>query len=127
MAFFSVDDGAHGHPKHRAAGLAAVGLWTLAGSYCRAYKLDGQIPGWYVTSWPNGKRLAAALVDAGLWHEAGHKCDDCDQPDDKTGYIFHDWLDIHEGASEIERQREAGRERQRRRRQRLREATGADL
>jgi hypothetical protein len=127
MAFFNVDDHAHGHPKHRAAGLAAVGLWTLAGSYCRAYKLDGQVPGWYVSSWPSGGRLAATLTDVGLWHQVGHNCPDCPQPDDPNGWVFHDWLDIHDSSNEVERQRQQGRRRQRERRQKVRESLGAEL
>ena len=127
MAFFSVDDGAHGHPKHRAAGLPAVGLWTLAGSYCRAYKLDGQIPGWYVKSWANGTKIAAVLVDVGLWHGAGHECKKCPQPTDSEGWIFHDWRDIHDSPEAIELQRQKGRERQRKRRETMRNGYGSDI
>ena len=112
MAFFNVDDQFHGHPKPRRAGLAAVGLWTVAGSHCRAYKSDGFVPEWYVATWPNGKSVAKHLIAAGLWHE-------CEQ-EGEQGYRFHDWLDINETSDELEARRAAARDRQRKRRNRLR-------
>lgn len=44
MPWFKVDDQLHSHPKPRRASLAALGLWTLSGSYSMAYKLDGSHP-----------------------------------------------------------------------------------
>lgn len=114
MPYFNVDDHAHSHPKFRRAGLAAVGLWTMAGSWARAHKQDGFVPDWYVATWPSGKKLAAALVSAGLWLPA--------ESGDEKGWSFHDWLDIHDEGDEVERQRRQSRERQRARRARLREA-----
>jgi hypothetical protein len=118
MAFFNVDDQFHGHPKARKAGLAAVGLWTVAGSHCRAYKSYGFVPNWFVANWPQGKRLAGQLVTAGLWAE--------DEQEGEQGWRFHDWPHLYDLPDETERQREQGRERQRRRRQRLREEKGTD-
>lgn len=112
MPFFLVDDQFHSHPKPRKAGLAAVGLWTAAGSWSQAHKQEGFVPEWYVTSWPSGKRLARQLVTSCLWL-AGEK-------DGEPGWWFHDWLDIHPTADEIERTREKARERQRKRRAMLR-------
>jgi len=114
MAFFNVDDQFHSHPKQRRAGLAAVGLWTLAGSHCRAYKSDGFVPAWFVEDrGREAKRAAEQLINAGLWmhcEEAG-----------EIGYRFHDWLDINSASDEVERQREKARERQRKRRAKLEE------
>lgn len=70
MAWFNADDKMHSHPKMRQAGLEAIGLWTLAGTYCTDYLTDGAVPDWFVESWPKGKLLAAKLVDAGLWATA---------------------------------------------------------
>ena len=67
MAWFNADDKMHSHPKSRAAGLEAIGLWTLAGTYCTDYLTDGAVPEWFVESWPKGKALAGKLVAAGLW------------------------------------------------------------
>lgn len=119
MPFFNVDDHAHSHPKFRRAGLPAVGLWTMAGSWARAHKQDGFVPDWFVATWPNGKRCAAALVDAELWST-------CTNDEGETGWQFHDWLDIHDHADEVEQQRIKARNRQRKRRQRLRES-GAEV
>lgn len=121
MAFFNVDDQMHSHPKHVAAGIAATGLWTRAGSFCRNYKQDGQVPSWFVAGVTGGKRAAAQLVAHGLWHASGHDCAGCPQPDDRSGWVFHDWLDINSSAEEVERQREAARKRQAKRRARLHE------
>ena len=118
MAYFSVDDQFHSHPKAKRAGLAALGLWTLAGSWCRAYKSDGFVPAWWVQE-RRGQRHADALVAAGLWHP----CSEGGEP----GYRFHDWHDVHDASDETERQRELGRERQRKRRAKLREQLGASL
>lgn len=67
MAWFNADDKMHSHPKMRAAGLEAIGLWTLAGTYCTDYLTDGAVPDWFVDSWPRGKQLALKLVKADLW------------------------------------------------------------
>lgn len=112
MAFFNVDDQFHGHPKRRRAGWAAIGVWTAAGSWCRAYKRDGFVPSELVDEW-KVKRQAEQLVDAGLWMH-------CEEDGD-VGYRFHDWLDINSASDEVEKQREAARKRQRARRAKLEE------
>lgn len=114
MAWFKVDDQLHGHPKPRSAGLEAMGLWSVAGSHSMAYKGDGFVPGWYVDSWPRGRRLAAKLVAARLWHEG--------ERDGVPGYLFHDFEDYQPTSDEIEKDREASRVRQRNRRERMRQA-----
>lgn len=113
MAWFNVDDHFHSHPKARRAGLEAIGLWTIAGSHCRAHKSNGFVPEWLVLSWPRGKATAKRLVTAGLWH--------ADEEEGEPGWRFHDWLDIHNDADELEKQRQAARDRQRKRRAKLEE------
>lgn len=113
MPWFKVDDTLHSHPKPRKAGLAAIGLWSLAGSYCMAYKTDGFVPDWFVCGWPQGKKLADTLVKSGQW-EIGEK-------DGEAGWFFHDWFDYQPSSDEIEADREHARERQRKRRQKIRE------
>lgn len=114
MPHFKVDDMMHMHPKARRAGLDAVGLWTMAGSWSMAYKQDGFVPGWYVAGWPRGPKLAALLVTAGLWEMS--------EKDGDLGWRFHDWHDVQMSAEEIERDREHSRERQRRYREKMRKA-----
>lgn len=113
MPWFKVDDTLHSHPKHRRAGMAAVGLWATCGSYAMAYKTNGFVPDWFVASLPGGRKHSAALIRAGLWFEGDRN--------GEQGYVFHDWEDYQPSADEIERERELSRERQRKRRQRLRE------
>jgi len=122
VPWFKVDDTLHSHPKPRKAGLAAVGLWTVTGSYCSEYVTEGSVPAWYVTAWPQGRRLAERLVDAGFWHAQGHSCRRCPQPKDDDDWQFHDWEHFQQTKEEIERDRELNRERQRRFREKRREA-----
>lgn len=118
MPWFKVDDTLHGHPKARRAGLEAMGLWSVSGSYCMSYKTDGFVPEWYVQSWPHGLKLAARLVSAGKWETY--------EKDGERGWVFHDWADYQPSSDEIESERENARERQKKRRQRLREARMTD-
>jgi hypothetical protein len=83
MSWFPVDDAAHSHPKMRHAGLEAVGLWVVSGSFCMAYLTDGFVPEWFVKEKPRGITLAKRLVEAGLWR-AGEN-------GKETGWWFHDW------------------------------------
>lgn len=71
MAWFNADDKMHSHPKSRAAGLEAIGLWLLAGTYCTDYLTDGAVPLWFVESWPRGKQLALKLIKSGFWEADG--------------------------------------------------------
>lgn len=119
MPWFRVDDTLHGHPKARRAGLAAMGLWNLAGSHSMAYKTEGFVPEWFVLSWPQGKRLAAQLVKQGLWLADAER-------DEEAGWQFHDWEDYQASADEVEEDREKARDRQRKRRARLRAIRNGD-
>lgn len=89
MTWFRADDQQHSHPKVIEAGLEAMGLWLLAGTYCCDKLTDGFV------AWPvierlaggkaKAKKLAKLLVDAkgesqvGLWEEVDGGC------------RFHDW------------------------------------
>lgn len=113
MPWFKVDDGLHSHPKARRAGLAAMGLWTVAGSWSSEHAQEGFVPDWFVGGW-RGKRAAEQLVRARLWF--------ADRKDDETGWRFHDWEHFQPSKAEIERDREHNRERQKRFRERRRQA-----
>lgn len=118
MPWFKVDDTLHSHPKPRKAGLQAIGLWTLAGSHCMAYKSDGFVPEWFVAGWPQGRKLADVLVKTTQW-EIGEK-------DGEAGWYFHDWMHYQPSSEEIEQDRENSRERQRKSRAKLRRARTGD-
>ena len=83
MPHFRVDDALHSHPKARQAGLEAMGLWNMCGSYCMGYLTDGFVPEWYVKSWPKGPALAKRLVAVKLWYPA--------TKDDEKGWQFHEF------------------------------------
>lgn len=105
MTWFKVDDSLAGHPKPRRAGLAAMGLWVVAGAFCGQNLTDGFVPCWYVASWPRGKSHALALVDAGLWHVS--------ERDGEAGWQFHEWHQANPSRDEElqkrEKRAEAGR------------------
>ncbi len=100
MPWFKVDDTLSAHPKARAAGLPAMGLWAVAGAYASQYLTEGFVPKWYVNSWPNGPKLAAKLVLAGLW-----KCAE-------GGWVFHQWSERQPSKEQVEQDREQARQRQ---------------
>lgn len=101
MAWFKVDDQLHSHPKAGRAGLAAMGLWTLAGSHCMSYLTDGVVERWFVESKPHGVKLAAALVKAGLWDEH------------EDGWVFHDWDEFQPTSEKVLEDRAEARDRMR--------------
>lgn len=121
MVWFKVDDKLHDHRKPRRAGvgsnvngLAAMGLWGLAGSYSADNLTDGFVPEHTLTRWapslPVGRKLARLLVDAGLWHPA--------VVDGEAGWVFHEWEDRQPTRAQVEAERAAAAERMRNRRKR---------
>jgi hypothetical protein len=114
MPWFKVDDTLHGHPKPRKAGLAAMGLWSMAGSYSSQYVTEGFVPRWFVAGWPSGQKLAIRLVEAEMWSPV--------VKDDEPGWQFHDWEHYQMTREEIEHDKQLNRERQKRFREKRREA-----
>jgi hypothetical protein len=124
MSYFPVDDQAAFHPKFVAAGNAAIGLWTRAGSLCKQHPTGGLIA--RDTALAMGKKIDIdALVRVTLWHGPGESCpsSNCPAgiervPDDH--FAFHDWFaQAGNGTAQHEKtrrdnEREAARERQRR-------------
>ncbi len=113
MPWFKVDDQLHDHKKARLAGVEAMGLWVLAGSWCGANPDDGFVPEVVVIRWAprNYRKLADLLVKAQLWHP------DVDA-DGQPGWRFHDWPDYQPTKAEIQAERSAARERMRSKRAR---------
>lgn len=99
MSWFKIDDTLGNHPKARAAGLPAMGLWAVSGSYCAQYLTDGLVPDWFPRSWTDGDPLAKELVAAGLWTETEH------------GYQFHDWHSCNPTREQVLSERDAARQR----------------
>lgn len=110
MPWFQVDDALPANSKIRrlietnpANALPAVGLWTLAGASAQAGLTDGVVTEGDLVRLTldrnKARRLAGVLVDAGLWHAAGHSCSHC-PPVDRGAYVFHQWFQCGYEASE---------------------------
>jgi hypothetical protein len=90
VTWFKVDDSFHSHPKALAAGPAAVGLWTIAGSWSSANLTDGFVPDYLLPRLgQDAQELARTLVTVGLWRRA------------KGGHRFHDWDDYQRSREEV--------------------------
>lgn len=86
MPWFKVDDKLHSHRKVIRAGIPAMGLWVVAGSWCADQLGDGFVPDYVAQRLdPDFAEHAAALVAAKLW-VPGEK-------DGETGWYFHQWSD----------------------------------
>ena len=99
MPWFKVDDALAMHVKAFMAGNQPLGLWVRAGSWCMQQLTDGHIPAGVVTALGGTWDDAAALVNAGLWHQA------------EGGYQFHDWSEYQPTRDQIESERAKTRER----------------
>lgn len=101
IAWFNADDKMHSHPKIRKAGLEAIGLWLVSGTYCTDFLTDGHVPAWFVQSWPRGQNIAKKLINADLWEPA------------EGGYQFLSWEEYQRTKTQVLIDRERGRERKR--------------
>jgi len=99
MPWFRVDDAFHGHPQVMELSPAAVGVWTLAGSWCANYLTDGEIKTGVVRRLGADDAMIQELVNAGLWIDLG------------GAYQFKDWDEYQPLKEEVEAERTAARER----------------
>jgi hypothetical protein len=84
MPWFKVDDKLHSHRKVIRAGIDAMGLWVVAGSWCADQLGDGFVPDCVAQRLdPDYAKHAAALVAAKLWIPG--------EKDGETGWYFHQW------------------------------------
>lgn len=104
MPWMKVDDNLHAHRKPRKAGVPAMGLWVLAGSWSCDMLSDGFVPDYIAQSLdPDADTHAAALVRAGLWEVA--------EQDEDEGWRFVGWDEYQPLKSDVEKKREDARER----------------
>lgn len=105
--FFQIVDELASNPKIQAltrramtgdiTGVAAIGLWSVAGSCCQAGLTDGIVTvETLIANLLNrdvAVMIAEQLVEVGLWHAHGHSCERCPDPP-QGAYVFHDWFDL---------------------------------
>ncbi|ETT26262.1 hypothetical protein RAJCM14343_5827 [Rhodococcus aetherivorans] len=117
--FFQVTDQLTQNRKHRSLaeqaleghleGIAAIGLWTMAGADCQSAEsggTDGVVRRTdlirILLNPQIAEHLAGILVDVGLWHAPGHTCPRC-PPVEPGTYLFHDWFDMgYDPAAKVE-------------------------
>lgn len=116
MVWFRVDDNFADHPKvrriPRGQRAAAIGLWTLAGTWAARHLRDGHVPDYMIDELCARPSHAEALVRVDLWHKHGHNCADC-PPVSANSYVFHDWESLQYTREQVLAKREADAERQR--------------
>lgn len=117
MPWFKVDDGLFSSRKvlsiPRKDRVAAVGLWTLAGSWAAQELTDGVVPKYALDELGATLRLSRALVEAQLW---------LSRPD--GGIEFKNWSEFQPTRSQVEADRSKTAERQARWREKHKAETG---
>ncbi len=117
MVWFKVDDGFASSRKvlsiPRTQRAAAIGVWTLAGSWAAKELTDGVVPQYALDELGVTPRLSRALVEARLW---------LDHPE--GGIVFKNWADFQPTRAEVEAERAKTAERQARWRERHKGETG---
>lgn len=118
MAWFKIDDGLHSSRKFlsipRRYRFAAIGVWTVAGSWCADQLTDGAVPDYMLAEWNVPPAAPAALVDAGLWERTS------------DGYEFHKWHEYQPRKEDVDAERAASRERMRELRARRKQSKPQD-
>lgn len=113
MAWFKVDDKFHSHPKikriPRRLRRAAIGLWTIAGSWCADYETDGEVPEYMLEEFDADPEEVAALVDCGLWERA------------EDGVVFCNWGEFQPTRAQLDEKRAQTAERVQKYRQKKRQ------
>jgi hypothetical protein len=105
VSWARLDDRANEHVKLLAAGAQACWLWSCGLMYANRQKArdgfvpEAMVPGLYVPLAKDAKRLAAKLVDVGLWEKV------------KGGFQIHDYHAINSTAAQHEAKKEKGRAR----------------
>ena len=85
MAYLRVPDTICDDPRFEQAGLAATGLWAIAGCWSARYNTNGHIPRSHVKRLRGTPRQVERLLGAGLWETT----------DD--GYRFIHWRKTQDG------------------------------
>lgn len=111
MAWFKIDDGMHRSRKvlaiprrHR---LGAVGLFTMAGSWCADEETDGVFPDFMISEWGGTQALVDALLKVGLWTNVPRSSDERSANERRvldeqaTGVRFTKWAEYQPTRAEL--------------------------
>lgn len=119
MPWMKIDDSFESHPKVKSIPKGkrtkAIGLWTLAGSWCARHLTDGFVPAYMVGELGGTRAESSLLVSASLWHEVA------------DGFTFHDWTDHQPSRAKVEEERDAAKERMRVARERKKGTSSQDV
>ena len=117
MAYALLDDGFHSNPKLLAVGLAGMGLYAAALSYCGQYGTDGIVPmAWVVQRAGKQKNLPELLVEHHLWErvDVGDRVQLLDRNRaeivakiKQPAYLIRDFLEYNLSATQVREKREA--------------------
>lgn len=117
MPWAQLDDEFFRHPKARAAGKDGRALYLAALCYSASQLTDGFVPhnalAVIAAEAEVRPSLARRLVDVGFWHEAGHGCKACPQPQG-DGWVIHDYLERQTSRAEVEAKRAEWRDKKKR-------------
>jgi len=106
VAWFKVDDGFYSSRKvtliPRSKRWAAIGLWTLAGTWCAKELTDGVLPDYQFEELGGRTEDADELITAGLWERV------------PNGYRFLKWGEYQPTKAEVEESRVREAERKKR-------------
>lgn len=124
MTWFRVDDSFTMHPKvlaiPRKDRPAAIGLWTLAGTWSARNLTDGILGTHMIEELGVPKKFALILVEVQLWHPPGKECDAClacavshkaELPNAAKSYRYHCWHEYQPARAAIEKTRLEDKER----------------
>lgn len=105
MAWGRIDDKMYSHRKTmripRQRRCEAMGLWTLANSWCNNHATDGHVPRDIWDEFGSSEDVPQLLVDAGYWI------------DTEDGYLFVNWGEFNLTSDDQQAKREAEAERKR--------------
>jgi hypothetical protein len=95
-----------GHPEFDGASVAAKWLYVVGLTYAGRNLTDGFISANRVVAEAEvTKKAATELVSRGRWHEPGHDCKECPQPEPGK-VVIHDYLLHQRSRAEAESERE---------------------
>lgn len=126
MTWVKIDEDFASHPKLMEAGPLGMAMQVAGLCYANRHKTDGHLAaaavgtflsfeGIGMRMWTSDMGLGGGedaewslvvedLIDAGVWHKAGHDCPDCPQP--RWTFYIHHYLHYQPSKAEIEAERQ---------------------